>query len=219
MASIIYTISTTKEYSPSETLNFDPTSEEAVIHNNILSDILNMPKTMKQLGFVQFFSWFGLFSMWVYTSSAISQHIFGLPSSDKSSEAFNDAGNWTGIIFGIYNGVSAIYAFLIPKIAEKIGRKKNHAASLLFGALGLISIYFAPNKEFLIFSMIGIGMAWGSILAMPYAILRGAVPMKKMGVYMGIFNLFITIPQIFNAIIGGLILKYFFNGHAIYSLL
>jgi len=218
LACILYTVGTTKEYTPAETLTFEAQSEEEIKNSNILSDILNMPKTMKQLGLVQFFSWFGLFSMWVYTSSAIAQHIFILPASDKSSEAFNDAGNWTGLIFGVYNGVSAIYAFLLPLIAERIGRKKTHAISLLFGALGLISIYFAPNKEFLIFSMIGVGMAWGSILAMPYAILGGALPAKKMGVYMGIFNLFITIPQIFNAIIGGLILKHFFNGQAIYSL-
>ena len=219
LACIIFTTFTTPEYSPAETLTFELQSEQEIKSSNIFSDILNMPKTMKQLGLVQFFSWFGLFSMWVYTSSAIGQHIFGLPESDKSSEAFNDAGNWTGIIFGVYNGVSAIYAFILPKIAEKIGRKKTHAYSLIFGALGLISIYFAPNKEFLIFSMIGVGMAWGSILAMPYAILGGALQAKKMGVYMGIFNLFITIPQIFNAIIGGLILKHFFNGHAIYSLI
>lgn len=216
---IIFTTFTTPEYSPAETLTFELQSEQEIKSSNIFSDILNMPKTMKQLGLVQFFSWFGLFSMWVYTSSAISQHLFGLPESDKSSEAFNDAGNWTGIIFGVYNGVSAIYAFILPKIAERIGRKKTHAYSLIFGGLGLISIYFAPNKEFLIFSMIGVGMAWGSILAMPYAILGGALQAKKMGVYMGIFNLFITIPQIFNAIIGGLILKHFFNGHAIYSLI
>lgn len=219
MASIIWTIVTTSEYTPEETAAFD--NEEAVeeTKTSFWEDIVNMPKTMKQLGFVQFFSWFGLFSMWVYTTSAVAQHVFKLPNGDSSSELFNEASNWVGIIFGVYNAVSAVYAFLLPMISRKIGRKKTHAFSLIMGAIGLISIYFAPNKEFLLISMIGVGIAWGSILAMPYAILGGALPAKKTGVYMGIFNLFITIPQILNAIIGGLLVKYLFNGNAVYSLI
>ncbi|MCP9768131.1 MFS transporter [Lacihabitans sp. LS3-19] len=220
LATIIWTISTTPEYTPQELKSFEDDEEE--VHEestNILADILAMPKTMKQLGVVQFFSWFGLFSMWVYTTSAVAQHIYGLPTEDHSSAMFNKAGDWVGIIFGVYNGVSAIYAFILPSIAKKIGRKRTHAFSLICGALGLISIYFAPNENFLLFSMIGVGIAWGSILAMPYAILGGALPAKKIGVYMGIFNLFITIPQILNAILGGIFVKYFFNDKAIYALI
>lgn len=218
LGTIISTISTTSEYSSEELKSFDE-AEEKHESSNILADIMAMPKTMLQLGIVQFFSWFGLFSMWVYTTSAVAQHIYGLPESDHSSAMFNKAGDWVGIIFGVYNAVSAVFAFILPSIAKKYGRKKTHAFSLVAGAIGLISIYFAPNENFLLLSMIGVGIAWGSILAMPYAILGGALPAHKIGVYMGIFNLFITIPQILNAIIGGLLVKYLFGGQAIFALI
>lgn len=218
LVTIIWTITTTPEYSPEVLKSFET---ETVIEEktNILHDIINMPKTMKQLGLVQFFSWFALFSMWVYTTSAVAQHIYGLDPTDNSSDKFNEASNWVGIIFGVYNAVSAVYAFLLPKISKAIGRKKTHAYSLLCGAAGLISIYFVSDPNYLIFSMVGVGIAWGSILAMPYAILGGAIAPNKMGVYMGIFNLFITIPQIFNALVGGLFVRYFFNDNTVYSLI
>jgi maltose/moltooligosaccharide transporter len=222
LGSILYTISKTDEYSPEQLASFtdheaEPTAEHS---SNFISDFKNMPKTMAQLGLVQFFSWFGLFCMWVYTSSAVAQHVYGLPADDNKSEAFNDAGNWVGIIFGIYNAVSAVYAFyFLPKLANKYGRKNAHAISLIIGAIGFFSFYFAPNKEFLIVSMIGVGIAWASILAMPYAILGGAIPPAKMGVYMGIFNMFITIPQIISAISGGFLLKYLYQDKAIYAII
>jgi maltose/moltooligosaccharide transporter len=218
LLAIFWTIYTTKEYSPEENKAMGIEHEEET-HSNILSDISSMPLTMKQLGYVQFFSWFGLFSMWVYTHSAVAQHIYHLPATDTHSSEYNAAGDWIGIVFGIYNAVSALYAFFIPAIAKKYGRRNTHAISLLFGAIGLISIYFAPNKEFLILSMIGVGIAWGSILSMPYAMLGSSLPVKKIGVYMGIFNLFITLPQILNAIIGGLLVKYLFGDKPIYSLI
>lgn len=217
VATIIWTVAKTSEYSPDELLAFEEASE---VHHktNIISDIISMPKTMRQLGVVQFFSWFGLFSMWVFTTPAIAQHIYKLPVSDTSSEAYNEAGNWVGIIFGVYNAISAIYAFLLPKISERIGRRQTHAFSLICGAIGLISIYFVQNHQMLIVSMIGVGMAWASILAMPYAILGGSIPPRKIGIYMGIFNFFITIPQIVNALIGGLMVKHLFDNQAIFSL-
>jgi maltose/moltooligosaccharide transporter len=218
LGTIIWTISTTPEYSLEELKSFDEV-EEKHESSNILTDILAMPKTMLQLGVVQFFSWFGLFCMWVNTVPAIAQHIYGLPESDHSSVMFNDAGDWVGILFGVYNGISAIYAFILPSLAKKISRKKTHALSLIAGAIGLISIYFAANEYWLLFSMIGIGIAWGSILAMPYAILGGVLPVHKIGVYMGIFNLFITIPQIISSISGGFLIKYLFGGQAILMLI
>jgi maltose/moltooligosaccharide transporter len=218
LGTIIWTISTTPEYSLEELKSFDEV-EEKHESSNILTDILAMPKTMLQLGVVQFFSWFGLFCMWVNTVPAIAQHIYSLPESDHSSVMFNDAGDWVGILFGVYNGISAIYAFILPSLAKKINRKKTHAFSLIAGAIGLISIYFAPNEYWLLFSMIGIGIAWGSILAMPYAILGGVLPVHKIGVYMGIFNLFITIPQIISSISGGFLIKYLFGGQAILMLI
>jgi maltose/moltooligosaccharide transporter len=224
VGSILWTIFTTKEYNPQELALYakEESQEQTKMDfaNSLLTDIASMPKTMKQLGWVQFFSWFGLFGMWVYSTPAIAQHIYGLQVNDTHSLAFNEASNWVGIIFGVYNLVSAIYAFLfLPVMAKKFGRKKTHIISLIAGGLGLISFYFAPNKEFLIFSMIGVGMAWASILAMPYAILAGSLPSSKMGVYMGIFNLFITIPQICNAIIGGPMVKYVYDNHAVYTLI
>ena len=177
-----------------------------------------MPKTMKQLGLVQFFSWFALFGMWVFTTDSIATHIFGLPVEDKSSEMYRKAQSCTGIIFGIYNLVSALYALCLPAIAAKIGRKQTHALSLIIGGIGLISFFFAPSKEFLIFSMACVGIAWASILAMPYVILSGSIPAGKMGIYMGIFNFFITIPQILNGLVGGPIVKNLYNNQPVYAL-
>jgi len=224
VVSIIITVVTTKEYSPEEMAQIHA-SEEGIKEEekssifDIFTDFKEMPATMKQLSFVQFFSWFGLFGMWVFSTPAIAHHIYGLPLTDSSSEAYQNAGDWVGVLFGVYNLVSAIYAFFLPAIAKKVGRKRTHTISLIIGGLGLVSIYIMPNQYWLILSMIGVGIAWASILAMPYAILAGAIPVKKMGVYMGIFNFFIVIPQIINAIIGGPIVKYFYGGDAIYALI
>lgn len=220
--SVLVTIFTTKEYTPEQLQSFDRSEDEIESENdsllNIFTDFKNMPATMQQLSWVQFFSWFGLFGMWVFATPAIAHHIYGLPISDTSSGTYQDAGDWVGILFGIYNGVSAIYAFFLPAIAKKVGRKNTHTASLLLGGFGLMSIYLAPDANFLIGSMILIGIAWGSILAMPYAMLVGSIPAKKMGVYMGIFNFFIVIPQIINGLIGGPLVKYLYGGNPVYAL-
>lgn len=220
--SVLVTIFTTKEYTPEQLQSFDRSEDDIESENdsllNIFTDFKNMPATMQQLSWVQFFSWFGLFGMWVFATPAIAHHIYGLPISDTSSGTYQDAGDWVGILFGIYNGVSAIYAFFLPAIAKKVGRKNTHTASLLLGGFGLMSIYLAPDANFLIGSMILIGIAWGSILAMPYAMLVGSIPAKKMGVYMGIFNFFIVIPQIINGLIGGPLVKYLYGGNPVYAL-
>lgn len=228
--SILVTVITTKEYSPEELDSF----EDEQAHSKVLvkdgekeksslldifDDFKKMPTTMRQLSWVQFFSWFGLFGMWVFAVPAIAQHIYGLPHTDSSSTTYQNAGDWVGILFGVYNLISAIYAFTLPYIAKKIGRKRTHSISLVIGGLGLISIYIMPNENWLIVSMIGIGIAWASILAMPYAILAGSISPKKMGVYMGIFNFFIVIPQIINALIGGPLVKYAYNNEAIFALM
>ncbi|MBK9556496.1 MAG: SLC45 family MFS transporter [Bacteroidetes bacterium] len=216
---IMVTIIFAKEYPPKEYEQYHgkPQKSNKGIWE-IFSDFSKMPKTMKQLGLVQFFSWFALFGMWVFTTPAIAHHIYNLPVDDTSSDEFRKAGNWVGIIFGVYNLVSAIYAIFLPAIARKIGRKLTHAISLTCGGAGLISMFFASSPEMLIFSMIGVGIAWASILAMPYAILAGSIPAGKMGVYMGIFNFFITIPQIINGIVGGPIVHAIYNDNAIYAI-
>ncbi|MBZ0178195.1 MAG: MFS transporter [Melioribacteraceae bacterium] len=224
IGTIVLTVSTTSEYSPEEVEKFS--DDETVVEEsekksifNIFSDFKNMPLTMRQLSYVQFFSWFGLFGMWVFTTPAIAHHIFGLSLSDTHSKSYQDAGDWVGVIFGVYNAVSAVFAFSLPAIAAKIGRKKTHSISLIIGAVGLLSIYIVPDKYWLLLSMTFVGVAWASILAMPYAILAGSIPPKKMGVYMGIFNFFIVIPQIINAIIGGPIVKFLYGGNPVYALL
>ena len=223
--SILVTVTTTKEYSPEELASFDSNSEEDAQEEessslmDIFEDFKKMPTTMRQLSWVQFFSWFGLFGMWVFATPAIAQHIYGLPHTDSSSTTYQNAGDWVGILFGVYNLVSAFYAFALPYIAKKLGRKRTHSLSLIIGGLGLLSIYIMPNENWLIVSMIGVGIAWASILAMPYAILAGSISAKKMGVYMGIFNFFIVIPQIINALIGGPLVKYAYNNEAIFALI
>ncbi len=219
LTAILWTVITTKEIPPDEHENDDKnkTLPQKGL-GQILIDFTEMPTTMKQLGVVQFFSWFALFSMWVFSTPAIATHVYGLPVGDTSSAEYQDAGNWVSGLFGIYNGVSAVYALLLPAIALKIGRKLTHSMSLTMGGLALISIYFIHDPFLLIVPMIGIGMAWASILAMPYAMLAGAIPAHKMGIYMGLFNFFITIPQIVNGVIGGPIVKYVYGSQAIYSL-
>lgn len=234
VVSILVTVTTTKEYSPEELAQFNDEKASAAAlaaeHatnpepareaklSDIFDDFRKMPTTMRQLSWVQFFSWFGLFGMWVFTTPAIAHHIYGLPVDDVKSATYQAAGDWVGVLFGIYNGVSAIFAFMLPMIAQKIGRKKTHAFSLVIGGVGLLSMYIMPDENWLILSMCCIGIAWASILAMPYAILAGAISPMKMGVYMGIFNFFIVIPQIINALIGGPLVKYLYNDNAIFAL-
>ncbi len=183
----------------------------------VLNDLYNMPATMKQLAFVQFFSWFALFAMWIYTTPAVTHHIFG--ASDPKSDLYNEGANWVGILFAVYNGFAALTAFLLPWLAKKTNRKTVHMISLIIGGLGLLSFYIIKNPDLLILSELGIGLAWASILAMPYAILAGSLPPKKMGVYMGIFNFFIVIPQITAAGILGFFMGNLFGHEAIYALL
>ena len=223
VGSILVTVATTKEYTPEQlnslAENEDPIEvEESVGLMNIFSDFRKMPTTMRQLSWVQFFSWFGLFGMWVFATPAIAHHVYGLPLGDSSSSTYQNAGDWVGVLFGVYNGISAIFAFFLPAIAAKLGRIRTHSVALIIGGIGLISVYFAPNEFWLIGSMIGVGVAWASILAMPYAILAGSIPARKMGVYMGIFNFFIVIPQIINALIGGPIVKYLYGGNPVFAL-
>jgi len=182
----------------------------------IINDFQDMPRTMKQLAPVQFFSWFALFSMWIYTTSAVTSQIYG--STDTTSDAYNEGADWVGVCFAVYNGVAALVAFLIPVLAARTSRKMAHAICLLCGAAGLISIFFVKDANFLIGSMVGVGIAWASILSMPYAILTGSLPAAKMGYYMGVFNFFIVIPQIVAASILGFLVSRYFDDHAVYAL-
>ena len=182
----------------------------------IVDDIFRMPDTMRSLAIVQFFSWFALFAMWIYTTAAVTAVHYG--TTDTTSAAYNTGADWVGVLFGVYNGVAALAAFVIPVLAQKTGRKGAHAINLVLGGLGLIGIAVVRDPALLWLPMIGVGFAWASILSMPYAILSGSVPGRKMGVYMGIFNIFIVMPQLLAATILGLVLKHLFSGEAIWAL-
>ena len=225
LGAILWTIFTTSEYSPEELAKFEENEEtkSSPLNQNVISsivtDFMNMPKTMIQLSIVQFCSWFALFGMWVYSTPAIAEHVYGLAANDTKSPLFQQAGDKVGFIFGIYNLVATGFAFALPFIAKKIGRKYTHALSLVAGGIGLISIWYISDPNMLIFPMIGVGIAWASILAMPYAMLAGSIPAHKMGIYMGIFNFFITIPQIVNGLVSGPMIKNMYGNHAIYALM
>ena len=182
----------------------------------VFDDMMSMPKTMRQLAVVQFFTWLALFAMWIYSTGAITEHIYG--TTDTKSALYNEGANWVGVLFGVYNGVAAAFAFLLPVIARATNRKITHSISLVFGGIGLLSIFFIKDHYWLIASMVGVGIAWASILSMPYAILTGSLPARKMGVYMGIFNYFIVLPQILAATILGFLVKNLFHDQAVYAL-
>ncbi len=184
--------------------------------NSILTDLRHMPSTMGQLAVVQFFTWFALFSLWIYTTSAVTMKIYG--TSDTGSLAYNEGANWVGVLFGVYNGFSALVAFLLPVLAKATSRKITHSVCLLVGGLSLISISLISSPGMLVLPMLGIGLAWASILSMPYAILTGSLPHNKMGIYMGIFNFFIVIPQILAASILGSMVKHLFSGNTMFAL-
>jgi maltose/moltooligosaccharide transporter len=183
---------------------------------HMVRDLNYMPKTMVDLAYVQFFSWFALFSMWIYTTPAVTSYIYN--TNEPTSTAYNDGADWVSVLFGMYSGVAALAALFLPILAKYSSRRVAHFISLLCGGLGLISIFFIREPNFLIFSMIGIGIGWASILSIPYAMLSGSLPPEKMGYYMGVFNFFIVIPQIIAATVLGFILEAVFGGQSIYIL-
>lgn len=221
IAAILVTVLFSREYPPKEYEKYHGKPEEGSEHaglGQILKDFARMPKTMKQLGLVQFFSWFALFSMWVFTTDAVATHVYGLSGDYAKTVAYNEAGNKVGSAFAWYNGVAMVFALFLPGIAKRIGRKLTHALSLTAGGVGLLSVFFIKDPAMLKYSMIGVGLAWASILAMPYVILSSCIPAGKMGIYMGIFNFFTTLPQIINGLFGGWIIKHIYGNQPIYAI-
>ncbi|MCU7495796.1 MAG: SLC45 family MFS transporter [Ignavibacteria bacterium] len=221
ISAVIWTVAKTKEYPPADIEAFQKQKNESAGllagAKDIFKSFVHIPKTMAQLAVVQFFTWFSLFAMWIYTTPAVTKHIYH--TVDTASAAYNEGANWVGILFAAYNGFAALCAFLLPVIAKKTSRKVVHMISLVIGGLGLASFYVIGDPTILLVSMLGIGLAWASILSMPYAILAGSLPANKMGVYMGIFNFFIVIPQIIASAILGYFMKTFLQNEAIYALL
>jgi maltose/moltooligosaccharide transporter len=171
----------------------------------ILSDLWAMPQTMKRLALIQFLSWFALFILWVYATPIVTQYQFG--STDTTSAAYNEGADYVGVLFAVYNGIAALYAFLIPTLAARIGTARLHALNLVAGGLGLASFAVIADPNLLMLSMVGIGMAWASILSLPYSILCGALPQNKLGIYMGLFNIFIVLPQLVVATVMGALVR------------
>ncbi len=182
----------------------------------IVDDLRAMPRTMRRLAWVQFFSWFALFAMWIYTTAAVAGTHFG--STDTASAAYNDGANWVGVLFGAYNGFAALAALLIPLMVRALGLRWSHLVNLWLGGLGLISMLFIGDPHWLLLSMVGVGFAWASILSLPYALLSDSVPAAKMGIYMGLFNFFIVIPQLVAASALGFLLRTWLGGDPMHVL-
>jgi maltose/moltooligosaccharide transporter len=219
LLSVLITVFKTKEYPPNEFEQYNNiTEEDKAKKEGFFKLLLSMPATMKQLAIVQLFSWFPLFLMWVYSTPAIAQHYWHTPVGDSSSPAYNEAGNWVGICFAAYSFFAAVFSMIMPFLIRITSRKVVYSMALILGGLGYISTYFFSNHYMLLVSMLGIGIAWASILSMPYAILSGSLPAKRMGIYMGLFNLTVVIPQIISGLFGGTILRSFFDQKAIYIL-
>ena len=198
LLAVLYTVVTTREYPPEDMEEFQRVRRErrgpVAGLVEIFSALSSIPATMKQLAVVQFFTWLGLFCMWMFFGLMTSYHVFDAPNSD--SPLFRAGGEWGGLMFAVYSIVCFLVAFLLPRLAAATSRKAVHALALVCGGLGLLSCYFIEDKYLLILTMVGVGIAWTSILSMPYAILAGALPPARMGLYMGVFNFFIVIPEI-----------------------
>ncbi|GAA4011561.1 MFS transporter [Sphingomonas swuensis] len=189
----------------------------ATMLGSLVGDFSGMPPVMKQLALVQFFSWSALFIMWINTTPVIAQYFFA--TTDADSAAYQEAGNWVGVLFAVYNGVAAIAALaILPALAKRIGKARTHAICLIAGALGYASFFVFRDPQHLLIAEVGVGIAWASILAMPYAILASALPQAKLGTYMGLFNIFIVVPQLLVATVMGSIMKAFFPGEPIWTM-
>ena len=182
----------------------------------ILSDLSHMPPTMRRLAVVQFFTWSALFILWIYTTPVVTQHLYG--TTDTASAAYNEGANWVGVLFAVYNAVAAVAAFLLPVLARRIGAPAPHVVGLLAGAAGFALFLVIRDATMLILPMVLIGIAWSSILTMPYAILSGALPPAKLGIYMGLFNIFIVLPQLILSTVMGEVVRRFFPGEPVWTM-
>lgn len=220
MVAVSWTVFTADELPPPDLASFQQQRQQSRHIGTALAEIVGgfgqMPKTMVQLAFVQFFTWIALFAMWIYTGSAIADAVWG--TRDAQSAAFQEAGNQVGIMFAVYSGVSALAAFILPVFARATSRKIVHFVCLAIGGLSLASIALIDSKEMLMLPMVGVGIAWASILTMPYAILAGSLPAKRMGYFMGLFNFFVVIPQIVSGLLLGFVTREFFGGHTVQTL-
>jgi maltose/moltooligosaccharide transporter len=209
LAAVVWTVVTTREYPPDDMEAFERMQAEkagiAAGASEIFHDMLAMPQTMRRLAWVQIFTWLGLFCMWLYFGVAVARNVFG---GTPGTAAYEQGIAWAGNCFAMYSFVCFLVSFALPALAERLGRKLTHGLCLLVGAIGLLSVAVISNKFLLLLSMMGVGVAWASVLSMPYSILAGALPPGKTGTYMGIFNFFIVIPEILAALVFGRIMEH-----------
>ncbi|MBB5342932.1 MFS transporter [Tunturibacter empetritectus] len=221
LGSVLWTIFTTPEYPPENMEAFRRAKKEKTGliagAKEILSAIAHTPETMRKLGPVQLFTWLGLFCMWLYFPVAVAHNVFG--ANDPTSPLYKEGIEWGGICFAAYSAVCFAFSFTLPWLAKKIGRKKTHTACLLCGAIGLISVVVIHNKYILLFTMLGVGIAWASTLSMPYAMLAATLPPERTGVYMGIFNFFVVTPEILASLFFGWIMTHFLHNNRIYAII
>jgi len=225
LLAILWTTLRSREYTSQELLGFDdavpadyapaPRSHTGML-NTIVADIAGMPRAMWRLAPVQFFSWLALFSMWIYTTPAVAQVHFG--AADAHSAAFNEGANWVGVLFAAYNGFAALAAAIIPSMVRRLGLRLTHLVNVWLGGAALLSFLVIREPGWLLVSMVGMGFAWASVLSLPYALLSDSVPAQKMGLYMGVFNFFIVLPQMVAATVLGFLLRALFGGAPIYAL-
>jgi maltose/moltooligosaccharide transporter len=217
---VSWTVFSSDELAPPDLARFQAQRSHArnlgVALREILGGFAQMPRTMVQLAFVQFFTWIALFALWIYTGTAIADNVYG--TTDPQSPAYQEAGNWVGVMFAVYNGVSALAAFILPVLARATSRKACHTVCLAIGGVSLASLLLVHDKEALVWPMLGVGVAWASILTMPYAILAAALPANRMGYFMGLFNFFVVIPQIVSGLLLGYFTRHLFGGHTVYTL-
>jgi len=210
LAAVLYTVFTSSEYPPVEIPEKEKIKEERKGFGGGVSEIVaaiaHMPPRMKALALVQFFTWPGLFLMWFYYATAVARNVFGAEST--TDPLYNEGASFAGLTLAFYNVITFLFAFILPAIARRLGRKLTHSLCLLCGAIGLISVAFVSNKYMLYGCMTGVGIAWASILSMPYAMLSGVLPENRIGVYMGIFNFFIVLPEIIASLGFGWIMKH-----------
>jgi maltose/moltooligosaccharide transporter len=218
LLAVLWTVFTTNEYPPEDMAAFE--REKAKSKGTlswvpeIVSALRDMPSIMKRLAIVQVFTWLGLFCMWIFFGPTIARHVFG--ATDPNSPQYDAGTAWGGNCFAVYSVVCFVVAFALPKFADRLGKRMVHAVALSCGGFGLLSVYFIHNKFLLFATMVGVGIAWASILSMPYAILSGALPPERMGIYMGIFNFFIVIPEIVASLTFQPLVKYVFASNPLY---
>ncbi len=210
---VCYTVLRTKEYPPEDMNAFLQKRKEkkgwVSQVREIRQGIFHMPPVMRQLALVQFFTWMGLFFMWIYFTVAIPKTCFGNPA--VGSQDYISATQWGSVCFGFYSLITFLFSFMLPKMAALLSRRITHTVCLFCGGIGLIAVWFITNKYILFLSMTGVGIAWASVLAMPYAILSTHIPQEKMGLFMGIFNFFIVLPEIAATLFFGYILLHFLH--------